>query len=78
MIIAVIRSSWISYFDPILCMVELVYWLTSVLFVDIPSLCYINLNLSIICCLSFGDIYLSFGISVSLSTVSEVCCGDFL
>ena len=24
---------------------------------------YINLNLSIICCLSFGDIYLSFGIS---------------
>ena len=32
---------------------------------------YVNLNSSIICCLSSGDIYLSFGIYVSLSTVSK-------
>ena len=37
---------------------------------------YINLNSSIICCLSSGDVYISFGISISLSTVSEVFCGD--
>ena len=59
-------------------MVDLVYCLTSLLFFDIPLLyLYINLNLSIIRCLSSGDIYLSFGISVSLSTVSELFCGDF-
>ena len=37
---------------------------------------YINPNLSIIFCLFSGDIYLSFGISVSLSTVSEIFRGD--
>ena len=37
---------------------------------------YINLVSSIIFCLSSGDIYLSFGISVSLSNVSEAFCGD--
>ena len=37
---------------------------------------YINLNSSRTCCLSSGDIYLPFGISVSLSTVFEVFCGD--
>ena len=38
------------------------------LFFDIPLLYYhIILNSSIICCLSFGDIYLSFGISLLAS-----------
>ena len=42
--------------------------LTSLLFFGIPLLYYyINLNSSIICCLSFGDIYLSFGISLLVS-----------
>ena len=38
--------------------------LTNLIFFDILLLYYINLNLSITCCLSFGDIYLSFGISL--------------
>ena len=60
-------------------MVDLVCCLTNLLFFDIQLLYYyINLNVSIICCISFGDTYLSFDISVSLSTVSEVFCGDFL
>ena len=45
-------------------MVELVYCLTNLLFLDIPLLyCYINLKSSIIFCVSSGDIYLSLGIS---------------
>ena len=45
---------------------------------DVPLLCYyITLRSSIIFCLSFGDIYLSFRISVSLSTVFKVFCDDF-
>ena len=48
--------------------------LTDLLFFSIPSLYYyINLNSSIIFCLSCGDIYLSFGIS--LLTSCE--CGSF-
>ena len=38
---------------------------------------YINLNLSITYCPYFRNIYLFFGISVSLSTVSKVFCIDF-
>ena len=38
---------------------------------------YIDLNSSIICCLSSGDIYLSFSIPAFLSTVSEVFWEDF-
>ena len=63
-------------------MVDLVYCLTSLLFFDI-MLFYILLyyytyqNLSIICCLPYGDLYLSFGFSVSHSTVTEVFCRDF-
>ena len=34
------------------------YCLTSLLFFYIPLLYYVNLNSSIICCLSPGDIYL--------------------
>ena len=42
--------------------------LSSLLFFGIPLLYYyINLNSSIICCLSCGDIYLSFGISLLAS-----------
>ena len=42
--------------------------LSNLLFFGIPLLYYyINLNSSIICCLSFGDIYLSFGISLLTS-----------
>ena len=42
--------------------------LPNVLFFGIPLLYYyINLNSSIICCLSSGDIYLSFGISLLAS-----------
>ena len=55
----------------------LVYYLTNLLFFDIPLLCYyINLRLSIIFCLSSGDIYLSLCISLSCSfvTVSELFC----
>ena len=44
------------------------YHLSNLLFFGIPLLCYyINLNSSIICCLSFGDKYLSFGISLLAS-----------
>ena len=61
-------------------MVDLLYSLTSLLFFDIPLLYYIYLNSAILCCLFSGDIYLSFAISVSLSTVtvSEVFCSDFV
>ena len=39
---------------------------------------YINLNSSIICCLSCGDIYLSFGISLLASFEGEVLvCSSF-
>ena len=39
---------------------------------------YINLRSLTIFCLFFWDIYLSLSISVSLPTVSEVFCGEFL
>ena len=49
-------------------MVYLMHRLTNLLFFDIPLLyCYTNLNSSITCCLSFGDIYLFFGLSASVS-----------
>ena len=42
--------------------------LSNLLYFGIPLLYYyINLNSSIICCLSCGDIYLSFGISLLAS-----------
>ena len=42
--------------------------LSNLLFFGIPLLYYyINLNSSIICCLSCGNIYLSFGISLLVS-----------
>ena len=43
--------------------------LSNLIFFGIPLLYYyINLNSSIICCLSFLDIYLSFGISLMTSS----------
>ena len=61
-------------------MVDLVYFLKNLIFFDIPSLYYyINLRSSIISYLSFRDIYLSLGISLSCSfvTVSELFCCEF-
>ena len=51
-------------------MVDLMYCLLNLLLFDIPLLhYYTNLNSSIICHLFSGDIYLSFGISASCSSV---------
>ena len=56
-------------------MVHLMCHLSNLLFFGIPLLYYINLNSSIICCLSFGEIYLSFGISLltSFDCISSLC-----
>ena len=51
------------------------YCLENLLFFDIPLLYYTNLNSSIICFLFSGDIYLSFGISLSFSSIFEAFCG---
>ena len=67
-------------------MVNLVYYLKNLLVFSIPLLHhYINLRLSIPFCLFSGDAYLSLGISLSksifsfsLSTVSELFCGEVL
>ena len=55
---------------------------SNLLFFDIPLLYYyINLNSSVICCLSCGEMYLSFGISLLASFEgNSVKCnyfGDF-
>ena len=47
--------------------------LSNLLFFDIPLLYYICLNSSITCCLSFGEIYLSFGISLFTSLLTSLC-----
>ena len=47
-------------------MVDLVYYLTDLLFFDIPLLYYYtNLILSVVLCFSSGGIYLSLGIYIS-------------
>ena len=49
-------------------MADLMRHLSNLLFFGIPLLYYyISLNSSIICCLSFREIYLSFGISLLTS-----------
>ena len=62
-------------------MFDLVYFLTSLLFFDIPLLYYyVNLRPSTIFCLSSGDIYLSLSIygSFTFLTASELfCCEVF-
>ena len=51
--------------------------LSDLIFFGIPLLCYyINLNSSIICCLSWGDIYRPFGISL-LASFNYKFLGDF-
>ena len=69
-------------------MVDLVYYLTIlfIYFFDVPLLdCHYYINLSLSITSFYGDICLSFDISlsnliisVSLLTVSEVFCSDFL
>ena len=62
-------------------MVDLVYYLRNLLFLNIPLLYYyINLRSSIIFCLSSEDIYLSLDISLSCSfvLVSELFCSELL
>ena len=64
-------------------MVDLVHYLTNLLFFDIPLLCsYINLRSSIIFCIFSGNINLSLSISLSrpiifslFVTASELFCG---
>ena len=53
--------------------------LSSLLFFGIPLLYYyINLNSSMICCLSCGDIYLLFGISLlALFGDNSFACNSF-
>ena len=56
-------------------MVDSMCCLTNLLFFDTPLLyCYNNLNSSIICCLSSGDVYLLFGASISLLASSFLEC----
>ena len=55
--------------------------LTNLLFFNISLLyCYGNLNSSIICCLSSGDIYLFFGASfgLALSTYASSFCNSLV
>ena len=60
-------------------MVDLVHCLTISSSFDITLFYYyINLNSFVGCSRSSGDMSLSFGISVSLSTVSEVFCELFV
>ena len=57
-------------------MADLMRRLSNLLFFGIPLFYYyIDLNLPIICCLSFGEIYLSFGISLltSFDFISSLC-----
>ena len=59
-------------------MVDLVYCLSSLLFFNFSLLYYyIDLNSSILFCFCSRDIYLFLGISVPLSTASEIFCGYF-
>ena len=59
-------------------MVDLMYCVTSLLFFDIPLLrYYANLDSSIVSCLFSGDIYLSFGISISSSFCECNSLGEF-
>ena len=48
-------------------MVDLMCRLSNLLFFGIPLLYYVSFNSSIIFCLSFGEIYLSLGISLLTS-----------
>ena len=53
-------------------MADLMRYLSNLLFFGIPLLYYINLNSSIIFCISFGEIYLSLGVSL-LTSFCDFC-----
>ena len=62
-------------------MVDLVYYLTNLLFFDIWLLyCYVNLNISTIYCRFLEDLNLSFGAFINFSFVcekfSELFCSE--
>ena len=57
--------------DLLLCLVNLLFFDALLLYY------YTNLNSSIICCLSPGDIYLSFGISLLASFKLFFVCNFF-
>ena len=64
-------------------MVDLVYYLTNLLFFDIWLLyCYVNLNISTIYCRFLEDLNLSFGAFINFSFVcekfSELFCSESL
>ena len=56
-------------------MVDLMCRLSNLPFFGIPLLYYVSFNSSIISCLSLGEIYLSFGISLltSFDCISSLC-----
>ena len=59
-------------------MVDLMHFLANLLLFDIPLLnYYTNLNSSIICFVYSGDIYFSFGTSISLLTSLLCGCNSF-
>ena len=59
-------------------MVYLMHCLTDFQFFYIPVLyCYTNLNSSILCCLSFGDMYLFLGLAFSTSSSVWLFCNYF-
>ena len=60
-------------------MVGLMHCLINLLFLGIPLLYDTNLKSSISCCLFTGDIYLSFGIFISLLSLSKLFfeCNSF-
>ena len=65
-------------------MINFVYYLTNLLFIDTPLFYYINHRLSIVFCLYSGNIYLSLRIflgnslSCSFLIISELFCYEFL
>ena len=60
-------------------MVDLVYFITSLLFFDISLLYYYIIpRSSIIFCVFYGDIYLSLGISLSNPVFSASFCDEVL
>ena len=59
-------------------MVNLMFCLKNLLFFGIPLLYYYtNLNSSIICCLSSGDMYLFLVVALSTSTSVSLFCNFF-
>ena len=79
-IVRVIRCTWgIIYFNPIFIL-NLDCWFSYYFLIFRCYILHIDLRSSIIYCLSFGDVYIALGISLSSSfvTVSKLfCCETF-